>query len=67
MLFFLAASGYMLHLRQADDRPDSAAIMRHFISIVNNRNGAPAAQSSSGGGSFTPALYAHARGPLQWL
>lgn len=43
-----AATGYTLHLRQLDDRPDSAAIVRQFISIVNHRNGPPPEAASTG-------------------
>ena len=43
-----AASGYTLHMRQMDDRPESATIVQQFIGIVNHRNGAPPESASSG-------------------
>ena len=57
----VAASGYTLHLRQLDDSPESAAIIRQFIAIVNYRNGPPEEAVSTG--RLTPAAPC---GPMPW-
>lgn len=34
-------SGYTLHIRPADEQPAAAAVLRHFINVVNHRDGPP--------------------------